>query len=173
MLNKEQKVRAIHRLLIILIIILTLALFLEFKYEKGEKLVEEINVASQEKGHFIVPGIKKEVGLFEPEIDLSETKSEYIVKCDLPGVDKDQVGVSVKGNYLTISGRRDIKREKTEEGIYYYKERRSGFFQRTILLPDLVCEEAIKAEYKDGILVIKLPKQEPAEEKESREIQII
>ena len=173
MLNKEQKVRTIHRVLIILITILTVALFLEFKYEKGEKLVREIKVAPQEQRHFVVPGVKKEVGLFEPEIDLSETKSEYIVTCDLPGVDKDQVEVSVKGNYLTISGRRDIKREKTKEDIYYYQERRSGYFQRTILLPDLVREEAIKAEYKDGILVIRLPKREPANEKESRKIQII
>lgn len=174
MVEKEQKRRRIHRILIILIIILAVALFLELRQEKGEGLMKEIRVEPKEQRYFIVPSIKERVGFFEPEIDLTETESEYIVRCDLPGVDREQIEVSVKGNYLTISGRRDIKREEeTKEGVYYYKERRSGYFQRSLLLPGLVDAEGVKAEYKDGILVIRLPKLGPIEEGELKKIKII
>lgn len=170
MAEKERRVRRIHRILIILIIILAIALFLELRQEKGEWLTKEIRVEPREQRYFVTPRVTRQLGFFEPEIDLTETQSEYIVRCDLPGVDKDEIEVSVKGNYLTISGSRDIKRK---EGIYYYQERRSGYFQRTILLPGLVAEEGVKAEYKDGILVIRLPKRESIKEWEPKKVQII
>lgn len=176
MAEKERKRRRIHRVLVILIIILAVALFLELRRERGEWLVKEISVEPQEQRYFVMPSAGKVVGFFEPEIDLSETESEYIVRCDLPGVEKDQIEVSVKGNYLTLSGRRDIKREESKEDVYcyyYYRERRSGDFKRSILLPSLVDEGGVQAEYEDGILVIRLPKLKPAEQRGLKKIQII
>lgn len=173
MAEKEMKRQRIHRILIILVIILVVALFLELRHEKSEWKAKGIRVEPQEQRHFSMPSTKMGFDFFEPEIDLTETGSEYVIRCDLPGVDKDQIEISVRGSYVTISGRRDIKKEEAKEGVYYYRERKSGFFQRSILLPGLVAEEAVKAEYKDGILVIKLPKKEPTEEPEAKKVQII
>ena len=173
MVEKSQKVRRIHRVLIILIIILVVALFLELRQEKGEWLMKEIRVEPREQRYLVIPDTAKQLGVFKPEIDFTETEFEYIVRCDLPGVEKNQIEVSVKGNYLSISGRRDIEKGEVREETYYYKERKSGYFQRNILLPGLVDEKGVRAEYKDGILVIRLPKQKPVKEWELKKIQII
>lgn len=121
-----------------------------------------------------MPGVEfRKIEIFEPDIDLTETENEYIVTCDLPGMDKEKIDVSVSGNYLTISGARDIKREETKEGGYCYQERRSGYFKRTILLPGPVDENNVKAEYDKGILAIRILKIKPVEEAKPKKVQII
>lgn len=121
-----------------------------------------------------MPGVEfKRIEIFEPQIDLTETENEYIVTCDLPGMNKEEINVSVIDNYLTISGTRIIKKEETKEGGYSYQERKCGYFKRTVLLPGSVDENNVKAEYTNGILNIRIQKVKPLEELKPKKVQII
>jgi len=96
-------------------------------------------------------------GGFNPQVDNSETDKEYIVSAELPGLEKNDVQVSLSHHTLTISG--DKKNEKRDKGKYYYRVERSyGFFNRSIPLPDDVDEDKIEAAFKNGVLTINLPK---------------
>lgn len=102
---------------------------------------------------------------FYPAVDIEEKDKEYCVTVELPGVKKNDVKITVKDNLLTISGEK--KSEKEEKGKNYHRsERVFGTFQRTFRLPDLVDQENISAEYKDGVLHITIPKKEEAVAKE-------
>jgi len=96
---------------------------------------------------------------FTPAVDLEETKDAYIVKSDLPGLEKDKINLTVRENVLTIEGVRETT-QKTEDpqGGYYAQERSYGSFARSLSLPGPVDESKIVAEYKNGVLVITLPK---------------
>jgi len=105
---------------------------------------------------------------FYPAVDIEERDREYYVTVELPGVKKNDVKVTVKDNLLTISGEK--KCEKEEKGKNYHRsERVFGSFQRTFRLPELVDQDNISAEYKDGVLHITIPKKEEAV---SREIEV-
>ena len=95
--------------------------------------------------------------------DISETENNYTIEADLPGFSKDQIEVAFQEGNLTISAKRD---EVTEEakGNYLRRERRTGQLLRTFVF-DNVDTDNIKAQYKDGVLKIELPKKEvrPAE----------
>jgi HSP20 family protein len=96
---------------------------------------------------------------FSPAIDISETEKEIIVKVELPGIDRKDVEVSLSGATLKISGEK--KNEKEEEGEHFHRVERSfGRFAMSLPLPCSVQEKEIKAEYKDGILSVKIPKAE-------------
>lgn len=96
---------------------------------------------------------------FTPAVDLEETKDAYIVKSDLPGLEKDKIDLTVKENVLTIEGVRETtnKTEDQESG-YYAQERSYGSFARSLSLPGPVDESKITAVYKNGVLTITLPK---------------
>lgn len=99
-----------------------------------------------------------------PPLDVSETNENVIVKAEIPGVDPKEINISVKDDTLTIKGEK--KGGKEEKGKnYHFTERRYGSFTRSVLLPVSVKYEDAKAEYKDGILEITLPKEEKAEVK--------
>ncbi|MBM4054614.1 MAG: Hsp20/alpha crystallin family protein [Planctomycetes bacterium] len=99
-----------------------------------------------------------------PPLDVSETKENVIVKAEIPGVDPQEINISIKDDILTIKGEK--KGEKEEKGKnYHFIERRYGSFARSVSLPASVKYEQTKAEYKNGILVITLPKQEKEEAK--------
>jgi len=105
-----------------------------------------------------IPEIRAEKSdFFIPDVDVNETDVEYIVRCDLPGMKKEEIDISLSGDYLTISGSRVLEKDE-DKGNYYCQERRFGFFRRAILLPALVSESEIKAEYNNGVLTIKLQK---------------
>jgi HSP20 family protein len=96
---------------------------------------------------------------FTPAIDLEETKEAYIVKSDLPGLDKDKINLTVKENVLTIEGVRQTANETQDQKSGYYAQERSyGSFARSLSLPGPVDEAKILAEYKNGVLIITLPK---------------
>lgn len=100
-------------------------------------------------------------GLFDfmPRADLSEKENAYIVKADLPGLDKDKIDISVRGNLLTLQGVRSAGSDtQDEQSGYYAQERSYGSFARTIPLPGPVDEANVKADYKEGVLTITLPK---------------
>jgi HSP20 family protein len=99
-----------------------------------------------------------------PSLDLSETEAAIEVRMDIPGMEAKDLDIQVNGNLLTISGER--KEEKEEKGKTFHRvERRSGSFSRTVTLPAPVREDAVDAQYKNGILTVKLPKTEEAKAK--------
>lgn len=121
-----------------------------------------------------MPGVEfKKVEIFEPDVDFNEVGNEYVLTCDLPGMSKDEISVSVSGICLTISGMRNTQKEEKEEREYYYQERRSGYFKRTILLPGPVDENNVKADYNNGILTVRIPKRKMEEEVKPKKVQII
>ena len=96
-----------------------------------------------------------------PATDVHETDAEYVVKSDLPDVAKEDVKVQLKEGVLTIEGER--KREKEEQGKKFHKmEREYGKFVRRFVLPTEVDPEKIRAEFKEGVLNVYLPKSEKA-----------
>lgn len=96
---------------------------------------------------------------WHPRADIIEKDNEFVVSAELPGVDRDHIGVELKDNILTLSGERKSEEEIKEES-YTRRERIFGRFERSFHLPENVNGEKINAEYKDGILTIRIPKPE-------------
>jgi HSP20 family protein len=107
---------------------------------------------------------------WSPEVDVKESDNSFTLTADIPGLTKKDVNLNVSDNILSISGERKVEDEK-ESGNFHYRERRYGSFSRTFNLPETVKEEDISASFKNGILIVELPKQEVALPKE-REIKI-
>jgi len=104
---------------------------------------------------------ENEVGMsaWRPVVDIFDTDNAIVIKAELPGIKKDDVSIDVKGDVLIIKGERFFDKEIKEED-YYRKERSFGKFQRSFTLPDAVNPEAIKANFKNGVLEIEVPKPE-------------
>ena len=100
-------------------------------------------------------------GAMAPALDMSETDTAIDVRMDLPGITAKEIDIQVNGNMLTVAGER--KEEKEEKGKTFHRvERLYGNFSRSVTLPCSVNEDEVAAEYKDGVLTIKLPKAEEA-----------
>ena len=100
---------------------------------------------------------QENLGMWNPAVDLYEKDDHFIIKAELPGINKDDIKVDLKDRVLTLSGERSFDNEVKEEN-YYRKERSYGKFQRAFTLPADVDSEKIKAEFKDGVLQIEVPK---------------
>lgn len=90
-------------------------------------------------------------------VDLSEKDDNIIAEMHLPGIDPDKIEISVENDYLCIAG----TREETKENVknqYYSKEIRRGTFERIVHLPSKVKEDEVSAQFKNGELIITLPK---------------
>jgi HSP20 family protein len=98
-------------------------------------------------------------GLWNPAVDLYEQDDRFVIKAELAGVDKDNISVDLKDGVLTLSGERSDSNEVKEEN-YYRRERTFGKFRRAFALPADVESDKIKAEFKDGVLRIEVPKPE-------------
>ncbi len=97
-------------------------------------------------------------------LDIAETDTEIIVKSDLPGMELDDIDVSIAGDVLTIKGQK--KKEIEQAGkTYHVIERSYGEFTRSIRLPAKVDVDKVKANYKNGVLEIVMPKSEPLQTK--------
>ena len=94
---------------------------------------------------------------FQPTFDVVEGKDSYLFKADVPGVRDEDLDITLTGNRLTISGKREEERKEEGERYYAY-ERHHGSFTRTFTLPEGVDTEGIKSELKDGVLTLVLPK---------------
>lgn len=104
------------------------------------------------------------VSQWSPLVDISEDANEYLVKAELPELKKEEVKVSVENGELTISGER--KSEKEEKGKKFHRiERSYGSFLRSFTLPESVSGDKVTAEFKDGMLMVHLPKDEKAKPK--------
>jgi len=100
-----------------------------------------------------------------PKIDIVENADSYLFRADIPGVDKEDVHISVEEGVLTISGekKQEVKEQK-QEGYRYY-ERSYGSFSRSFKLPRYVDTEHINAELKNGVLSLEIKKSEAAKPK--------
>ena len=103
-------------------------------------------------------------GGFTPKMDLEETEKEYRITAELPGMEEKDVELMLTGNSLTLKGEK--KEEKEEKGkSFYHVERSYGTFQRTVPLPEGIDLKKIDAEFKNGVLTVRLPKTAEAKAK--------
>ncbi len=108
------------------------------------------------------------MGLWNPAVDLYEKDEHFMIKAELPGVDKKDIQIDLQDRILTLSGERTYDNEVKEEN-YYRRERSYGKFQRAFTLPADVDSDKIKAEFKDGVLQIEVPK---PEEKKAKQVTV-
>jgi len=117
-------------------------------------------------------------GIREPEfrgdllasVDLSESDDALEVKADLPGLEEKDIDVALRGGLLLITGERKHESEEKKKN-YYRSERSYGSFSRSIPLPCEVDHDRIEAEFKNGVLTVRMPKSREAREKQ-RKIEI-
>jgi len=106
-----------------------------------------------------------ELASWAPAVDIYETENELVVKADLPDVQEKDIDVRVENNTLTIRGERKFSNEVHEDN-YLRIERAYGTFTRSFSLPNTVDTEAIKAEYRNGVLSVRMPKREESKPKQ-------
>lgn len=102
---------------------------------------------------------------WRPTVDIYDEGDHVVLKAELPGVEKNDIEIDVDGRVLTLQGKRSSDNEVKEEN-YYRRERVFGTFQRSFNLHEEVDPDKIKAEFKDGILILEIPK--PEEHKPKR-----
>ena len=94
---------------------------------------------------------------WSPAVDVKETDNSFVLTADISGLTKKDIKVNVANGKLSISGERTYETDQ-ENDNYHYRERRFGTFDRSFKLPDTVDEEKISASFKNGILIVALPK---------------
>ena len=98
---------------------------------------------------------------WSPAVDILETEDAVTLKADLPDVDPKNVGIQLENGTLTLKGERKFEHEKNGKGFHRI-ERSYGSFVRAFSLPDTVDAEHVKADYKNGVLTVTVPKKEVA-----------
>lgn len=104
-------------------------------------------------------------GSWAPAVDIYEQDGNIVLKAELPGVDAKDVDIRLENNVLTLRGERKLDNEVKREN-YHRVERSYGSFTRSFTLPTVVDQEKIKADYRDGVLRVTLPKREEAKPKQ-------
>ena len=102
---------------------------------------------------------------WSPAVDIYETESEIIVQAEVPGMERKDIELTLENNVLTLKGERRFEKEGKDEN-YHRIERSYGSFSRAFSIPAMVDEKVIKADYKEGVLAIILPKKEKARAKQ-------
>ena len=108
-------------------------------------------------GDFFNESQKPVIRGWNPKVDVFEEADHIVMKAELPGVEKDQISIDVDGRVLTLKGERSVDNE-VKEDTYTLRERSYGRFERAFTLPAETDAEQIKAEYKDGVLELNIPK---------------
>lgn len=134
-------------------------------FEEIERWFDELfsrrGLLSFERGWPAFPELRSPFEGRWPKVDVIDREGEIMVRAELPGVSKDDLDVSLTKDTLTIKAAAK-REEKEEKGDYYRHETSRGEFQRTLTLPAMVKGEEAKANFKDGILELILPKAEKA-----------
>jgi HSP20 family protein len=107
----------------------------------------------------------EKTGEWLASIDVSETKSDMIIRAELPGTDPKDIDISLSDGYLTIKGEKIQDKEEKDED-YHLTERTYGSFSRSVRLPVDVQGDKIKASFKHGVLMVRIPKSEELKKKE-------
>src|SRR5580658_1639072 len=106
-----------------------------------------------------------ELATWAPPVDIYETENELVVKADLPDLQEKDIDVRITNNTLTIRGERKFEKEVNEDN-YLRVERSYGSFSRSFSLPNTINTEAIRAEYKNGVLTVQMPKRAESKPKQ-------
>ncbi len=118
-----------------------------------------------EDSFFRFPTDDSSITTWAPAVDIYEDGNNLVVKADLPDINEKDLDLRIENNTLTLRGERKFEK-KVEEDNYLRVERRYGAFSRSFSLPNTVNTEAIKADYKNGVLTVTLPKREEAKPKQ-------
>ena len=112
---------------------------------------------------FFLPGTTTEDGSltrgWNPVVDIYDNEDKIVIKAELPGVNKKDIEIDIKDRVLTLKGERSADKELKEDN-YYRREMTYGRFERSFNLPAEVDPDKVKADYKDGILKVEVPKPE-------------
>ncbi|MBI3406332.1 MAG: Hsp20/alpha crystallin family protein [Acidobacteria bacterium] len=111
------------------------------------------------------PNDDSSITTWAPAVDIFEDGDNLVVKADLPDVNEEDLDLRIENNTLTIRGERKFEKKVQEEN-YLRVERRYGSFSRSFSLPNTVNTETIKADYKNGVLTVTLPKREESKPKQ-------
>jgi HSP20 family protein len=103
--------------------------------------------------------------IWSPAVDIYETEDEVVVKAELPEVNQKDIDVQIENSTLTLRGERKFNKETKKENFHRI-ERAYGSFSRSFTLPSTIDQEKIRADYKDGILKISMPKREETKPKQ-------
>jgi HSP20 family protein len=103
-----------------------------------------------------------------PSIDVHEDAKGIYVKAEMPGMDEKNIDVNIENNYLTIKGEKREEREEKKDKRTIVTERKFGSFERTIRLPEGIKADKVKADFKNGVLTIDIPKEKVEEPKKVR-----
>jgi HSP20 family protein len=114
---------------------------------------------NQVTGGTASPGKGGSTSTWLPPVDVWETEDELVLSFDLPGIPEDKISVEVDENVLVVSGERE-RTEDTSGDRFYRFERRFGTFSRSVALPQGVDDGSIEADFKDGVLEVRVPKPE-------------
>lgn len=106
-----------------------------------------------------------ESGALVPAVDITENDHEYLVKAELPGVRKEDLDLTIHDGMLTINAETTYENKEKENGRIIRQERHYGKFVRSMRLGNEVDVNKVKADYKDGILTLKMPKTEAVKPK--------
>lgn len=101
-----------------------------------------------------------------PRVNIEETPDHLSLTFELPGMEKDQIKVLVKDDVLTVEGERSLSADDKENDIHVRREIRNGKFSRSFTLPETVDPESVSADYKNGLLTVKLGKKEEVKPRE-------
>jgi HSP20 family protein len=133
------------------------------RFRNTSNLQEQVNRLFESS--FPAKGEASALTTWAPAVDIYETENELVIKADLPEVNEQELDVRVENNTLTIGGERKFE-DKVKEENYLRVERSYGSFSRSFSLPTTVNTEAIKAEYKNGVLTVELPKRAESKPKQ-------
>lgn len=100
--------------------------------------------------------------------DIREGKDKYTIDVDLPGFEKENINLSLNNGYLNISAKMEKEENSSDDEKFVRRERFSGECSRSFYVGDGIVEDDIKAEYKNGILKIELPKKEETKQEETK-----
>jgi HSP20 family protein len=133
------------------------------RFQRGSSLQEQVNRIFDAS----FPGRtdRSTYRAWAPAVDIFETENELVLKADLPDVNEKDLDIQVENNLLTIRGERKFEQNVKEEN-YLRIERTYGSFSRSFSLPSTVNNEAIKADYKNGVLTVELPKRAESKPKQ-------
>lgn len=138
-------------------------------FEEMERMFEEF---FRRPFSLIGPSWLPRLGLLEreeisPTVDIFEEGGDVVVKAELPGMKKEDIDVNITDDTITISGEKK-KEEKVERKNYYRMERSHGSFTRSFRMPTEVQTDKAKANFKEGVLEVRIPKTEEAKKKEKK-----
>ncbi len=125
----------------------------------------EMELMHRQMNRMMQGGAMPKMDLFQANVDMDRTDTQYTVTIDLPGMEKDNINVEVKDGVLQVSGDRTSTSEENKGGKYFRKERSFGRFMQNVALPDDAKADRIEAQYNNGVLKVVIPREKQEEPK--------